>query len=365
MDYGNGLTIRGDCLYCPLAFGLDTYWNCPYDCTYCFCRSLNHTWGQEQRVFSPDALRAKLEAGSSNKNPRTPLAAAMRNRNTIRFGNKTDPFPPEEQQHRATEGALRVLSELKWSLKLETKTVTYLQPEYLKWLEPERCVVTASVSCGLDRDYRAFEPTALPSPEERLRALKTLADQGFQVGVVSEPFMNGWHTVEDWQRLLEACGDYGVRRVNTYHMHLNAFVAKRLNEVPGFDLEAVWRGNEDDQWKPVLGQIIEVSERAGVILGCPDFVNSGRYSEASNTCCGVDVPKPTTFNFIHWKRRGLAAGRLTKIDVETTWDGVGDLEQGRQLFDGLSSEFYGWKDLGWRREGESWIPDSVEPQRFF
>ena len=364
-EYKNPLTIRGDSLYCPLAFGADSYWGCPYNCVYCYCREMNAVWGQDLRVVDPEALARRMRNGLSNNNPRSPLAHALRNKSTLRLGNKSDPFPPEEQIHRATEGILGVLKELDWSVKLETRSTAYTESPYWELLTPGRCVLTTTVTCGLDRDHEAFEPSGMPPPAARLEALHQVAAEGFQVGVVSEPFLNGWHTVDDWRQFLDALRQHGINRTNVYHAHLTPFVAKRLVEVPGLDIEAVWRGNEDAAWRPILREIIQLSEAAGVILGCPDFVNSGRYIERSNTCCGVDVPRPTTYNMIGWKHLAISQGRVSREDVLASWDGIGDQAHGEAVFDGSNRAFYGFKDLGWARDGDGWRPEEEKPRGFF
>lgn len=362
--YKSPLTIRGDSLYCPLAFGLDSYWQCPYNCRYCYCRGLNATWGNEQRVADPDLVLNTLRSGGGKGN--SSLSNAIRNRNTIRFGNKTDPFPPEERGLGVTRRILVGLKELDWSVKLETKSTDYLRSEYLNTLDSGRCIITSTVTCGLSKDWAAFESPLLPTPESRLAALREMSRLGFQVGVISEPFLPGWHTIEDWRNLLTALLDHGIQRVNVYHAHLNAFVLKRLNEVNGLDVEEVWRSNEDSEWRPVLKQIVEETRKVGIVLGCPDFVNSGPFSQQSNTCCGVDVPRPTTFNFINWKQQGQRHGGVSWDDAEATWDGVGDKDLAHKIFDGKDVEFYGWDDVGWVKTGNRWGPGEAEPDgRFF
>ena len=363
ITYKSPLTIRGDSLYCPLAFGLDSYWQCPYNCLYCFCRALNHTWGNEQRCADPAAVLEQLERGQANPTPRSPLAWAIHNKNTIRFGNKSDPFPPEEAELGVTRNILAGLQRLNWSIKLETKTIDFLKPDYLPLLDPDRVIITCTVTCGLNRDRKAFEPIDLPTPEARLRALADAQQLGFQVGVISEPFLPGWHTLEDWDQLLMALQDHQIKRVNVYHAHLNAFVLKRLNELPEIDIEKIYSLNQDVKWKPILHEIIKRTELAGITLGCPDWVNSGSFKHDCNTCCGVNVPVPTRFNFINWKEFGLVWGNIDWEMAQGFWDGVGNLVAGQHAFDGTSSEFYGFRDIGWSITERGWQPGMSEKKK--
>ena len=55
------ITIRGDCLYCPLPVSLDTYGNCLTDCWHCYFRRLNKVWGEELKPLDLSILKKKLE----------------------------------------------------------------------------------------------------------------------------------------------------------------------------------------------------------------------------------------------------------------------------------------------------------------
>lgn len=72
------LTIRGDSLYCPLSFSLDTYGNCEIDCYHCYHRRLNYIWGTELKPMDLEIFEKKITNGLKNKNPRSSLAWALK-----------------------------------------------------------------------------------------------------------------------------------------------------------------------------------------------------------------------------------------------------------------------------------------------
>jgi hypothetical protein len=119
--------------------------------------------------------------------------------------------------------------------------------------------------------------------------------------VNGEPFIPGYHTVDQFEDTLKLLKAYGIKSYNTYNLHLNDFVAKNLHQI-GIYIEKIWYHNRDEEWRPILRQLIDLAQRYDIILGCPDFVNSGSYTEQSNTCCGVTVPIPCTFNLMTWKK---------------------------------------------------------------
>ena len=342
-----GLTIRGDSLYCPLALGLDTYYNCEADCVYCFCRQLNAVWGADFRPLDMEHFERELERGlKSSPHSKSPLSQALRQRKTLRLGNKSDPFQPAEGIHHCTRRALELLAPLNWEVKVETKYTHWLQ-ECSDLLVRMKAVITISLSCGMERDWELLENKRVAPVQSRIEAARFFCAHGLQVGFIGEPFIPGWNTAQDFDAVLRRIKAAGVTRYNVYNLRLNAFVAKRLAQVPGLDIERVWTLNQDTAWRPQLLELLDIARRRGVKLGCPDFINSGQYQNPANTCCGVDVRNPTTFNFIKWKEQWMAGGgSFTLEDLDKSWDGVGDYELGRALWEGRGpTDLYSWGDF--------------------
>jgi hypothetical protein len=200
------------------------------------------------------------------------------------------------------------------------------------------------ISPGMERDWELFEQKRTEPIKERLRSIKDLIKIGVNVGVNGEPFIPGFHVLGDFEDTLKRLKAIGVSRYNTYNLHFTEFVAKRIHDLPGVDIERIWYENQDKRWRITLTRLIELAKKHNFILGCPDFVNSGpRHLEEANTCCGVDVPRPTTFNTHYFKRlaqKGYVAERI----VKSTWDGVGDLDRGRKIIRGAKTDFYTLKD---------------------
>jgi len=199
------------------------------------------------------------------------------------------------------------------------------------------------VSPGLERDWEVLERRATTNPMRRLAQARNWADRGFRVGINGEPFIPGFHTVADFARVIQLICDYGLKSYNTYNLHLNDWNAKAMYQA-GVDIERVWEMNQDGPWRDILQELISIAAAAGVVLGCPDFVNSGGYAEPVNTCCGFDVPNPCTFNLITWKKL-RARGMSDEQIIECTWDGVGDKEEGRRLLAGGVKELYTLDDI--------------------
>lgn len=346
----NALHIRGDHLYCPLPFSLDTYSNCEADCVHCYLRRLNQIWDKDLRPMDVGHFKKTLINGIKNKNPKSPLAWAMFHRKTIRFGNKADPFQEAELIYRVSKEALLTLKEYQWPVVIETK-YTHILKEYDEILfgMKDHLHIMPIISPGFMSDWETFENCRTTPPDARLTYLHGWAKKGIQVGVNGEPFIPGYHTIKQFETMLKRLKVYGIPSYNVYNLHMNDFVLKRLHSV-GIDIEKIWYCNQDSQWKSILQELIDLSKKYDIVLGCPDFVNSGNYTEQSNTCCGINVDNPCRWNMIAMKKK-ILQGKTFEQAVEECWDDVGNYEQGLKAFKGESSNVYSLKDVFGEKKG--------------
>lgn len=342
----HSITMRGDSLYCPLSLSLDSYGNCLTNCHNCWVRGLNHVWGKGLKPADLDLLETKLTNGIKNKNPKTPLANALRNQNTIRWGNKTDPFQLVERKHQVAPEIFRMLRRLNWTFVIQTK-FTHVMMDYenfiLKANKKKLITIMPVMSPGLEKDWSTFEQELTTPPLERLKTGKYLLSKNVPVGFNGEPFIPGYHTVKDFEDTLKLLKEYGIKRYNTYNFHFNAYVAKRLHKI-GIDIEKIWTFNQDKEWKKILRKLLNLSIKYNIRLGNPDFVNTGKnWIEQSNTCCGINVPNPCTFNS-HYFKKYKQLGKTDEQIIKLTYDGTGDLEKGKGIIKGTCKNMYNLKD---------------------
>ena len=346
----HGLTIRSDSLYCPLALNLDTYSDCEIDCCHCYLRRLNHIWKSKFKSIDPDELKRKLVNGLKNTSPKSSLGNSLKQKKTIRFGNKSDPFQPAEQKYRASEAVLKILIELKWSFVLQTQCTERMM-DYAILLKKAKdfVVVQPTISPGAEKDWEILERKRTTPIWLRFNHIGMLKNRGINVAVYGEPFIPGFHTVKDFEDILKRLKSAGIKNYNTYNLHFNDFVAKRLLSI-GLDIEAIWEGNQEGNWRSIQIKLIELAKKYGIKLGCPDFINSGDYRQETNTCCGIDVPNPCTFNTHNWKRR-LQNGKRKDDILLDSWDGIGDFKEGGKILFGTSDKFFTMNDVIGKKKG--------------
>lgn len=344
--YKNALSVRGDSLYCPLSFSLDSYFNCLVDCHHCSFRSINHTWGTDLRPASPEEVKKKLINGMENKKPQTPLAHCLSQKKTLRFGSRSDPFQPIEDQFKVSGHILTTLVELDWTYAIQTRFPSrLLSHRSLIFSKKNLATIIPVISPGLERDWETFERGITDPPEKRFSIASQFLKHGINTGVNGEPFIPGVHTVGDFEETLKRLKKYNIPSYNTYNFHFNPYVAKRLHAI-GVDIERIWFYNQDEQWYPILQELINLAKRYEIRLGVPDFVNSGwGHREQANTCCGVDVPNRTEFNTHVWKGLVQKGISLQEI-IECSWDQIGDYSQGCAIIrDDKNKNFYTLKDI--------------------
>jgi len=298
----------------------------------------------EQRKLDLELFEKTLVNGLKNKDPKSSLAWAMKLKKTIRVGNKSDSYQMLEMKEMVTRRALHILMKMEWSFVIQTKFTQNVERDLDIFLVyPQIVQVMPVISPGLDRDWELFERKLPAPPEDRLEFLTRVKKCFITGGVNGEPFIPGYHTIKDFRNAILLLKKHGIKSYNTYHLHMNDLVAKNLHAL-GLDIEKIWWANQDDQWRPVLRQLIDIAKEHDIVLGCPDFVNSGEYQEISNTCCGINVPNPCTFNAPTWKKE-KQKGFSTDIILSRTYDGIGNYEEGRAIIDGTAKDMYTLKDI--------------------
>ena len=322
-------------LYCPLPLSIDSYWTCEINCHHCYSRRINRTWGNDFRIADVENIKKRLLHPSQKG--KSPLLKAIQQRKTIRLGNRSEPFSPWEEKFRVSTEILKFLMEQKWDTVVQTK---FPQRAWELTGLGKNCTVMAVIMPGLEKDWELFEHSKTENPINRVKTLGKLKKKGFKVGVNGEPFIPGYHTVRQFKETVKLLKSHGINRYNTYNLHMNDYVVKNLHKL-GLDIEKIWWMNQDEQWRKILKRLLAVADKYDIILGCPDFVNSGwKDVQKSNTCCGLDVKNPCTFNTHHFK---LAVQKGE--DPRKCWDGVGDYEEGLKIIEGTTDEMYTLKDV--------------------
>jgi DNA repair photolyase len=295
------------------------------------------------RPANPEAIKKKLFNGHRNKNPKSSLAFALRLKKTLRVGNRSDPYQPAEKKYKITRQVLYTLIRQKWSFAIQTRFLNnllrdedYLYDAHAKGL----LTLIPVISPGGSSDWAVLERKRTAPIYERIKILRKWVKRGWNIGVNGEPFIPGYHTFVQFRDMLKKLKDIGIKSYNTYNLHLNDHVFKNLMKI-GLDVNKIADMNQDKYWTHIQKELCSIAEEEGMVLGCPDFVNTAKdWREKTNTCCGVDVPNPSRFTTHLWKKL-LQDGKKHGEVFRMTWEGIGDKEVGRKIIEGKKTkEFY-------------------------
>ena len=170
-------------------WSLNPYTGCVHRCTFCFVRAFelradrpsDDRYGRSIRVKVnvADVLRTELRRTSWNGEP-------------VAIGAATDPYQPAEGRYRLTRACVEVLGAAANPFSIITRGPLIVRDVDVLSEAASRADVSVTFSVPtLDREvWRTTEPGTAP-PEQRLRALRELADAGIRASVGMAPILPG------------------------------------------------------------------------------------------------------------------------------------------------------------------------------
>ncbi len=201
------IIARNDSPDIPFTQSINPYQGCEHGCVYCYARpthaylDLSPGLDFETKLFAkPDApalLRAELSKPAYVCDP-------------IALGSNTDPYQPIEREWKVTRGILEVLAECRHPFTIVTKAA--LVERDLDLIAPMAAQGMARVYVSittLDKELaRTLEPRAA-APQRRLQTVKSLAEAGVPVGVLTAPIIPQLND-KDLEAILEAAAANGA-----------------------------------------------------------------------------------------------------------------------------------------------------------
>lgn len=176
-------------------YTLNPYLGCSMNCLYCYVQGSKY--GERVgphlaiKVNAPEILYRQL------KNQ-----ARKRAYGVIALGSATDPYIKQEKDLGITRELLKIIYRFKFPLEIMTKsTLIERDIDILKKID-EKAILPSDLARTFGRGLiiafsfsamdpqvaKIFEPGA-PPPEERLRTMKLLVDEGFRVGACLMPLL--------------------------------------------------------------------------------------------------------------------------------------------------------------------------------
>ena len=191
----------------PFRYSINPYRGCEHGCSYCYARPSHEFLGMSAGLDFETKIIVKDRAVELLRDI---LAKPSWQPESMMLSGVTDPYQPVERDRKVTRALLQLLCQCKHPVSLITKNALIERDIDILEKMAEQGLVHAAISITtLDENLaRVLEPRT-SSPTARLRAIKTLADHGVPVRVMTAPVIPGLNDHE-LPALLEAASDSGA-----------------------------------------------------------------------------------------------------------------------------------------------------------
>ena len=198
---------------CPHNIRLDTYGcGCQHDCNYCYAKSLlsfRNLWNaQNPSVAYIEDIKKAVKKLPRNK--------------VVRLGGMTDCFQPLEKIHRITYKTIKLLNKRKINYLIVTKSSIIADKEYLDILDKDLAHIQITCTCLDDDLYKKLNYEKASLPSDRIKAIKTLQDKGFDVAIRLSPLIEEYI---DFDKL----NSLGIEKAIVEFLRVNHWIEKWFN----------------------------------------------------------------------------------------------------------------------------------------
>jgi DNA repair photolyase len=223
---------------------LNPYRGCEHGCAYCYARPTHEYLGFSAGLDFESRIMVKEEAPELL---RKELASPKWKPQVLAMSGVTDCYQPVERRLQLTRRCLEVLAEFRNPVVIVTKNhLVTRDRDWLSALAGFQAVTVYISVTTLDAALAArLEPRA-SRPSHRLAAIRTLADAGIPVGVLTAPVIPAL-TDHELPALLEAAATAGAR--------FAGFVPLRLPHGVAPLFEAWLQEHYPERKEKVLGRI--------------------------------------------------------------------------------------------------------------
>lgn len=197
--------------------GINPYRGCEHGCIYCYARQTHEYLGFSAGLDFESKIMVKLDAPDLL---RSELSAPGWQPQVIGFSGVTDIYQPIERQLKLTRACLEVFCKFRNPVMMVTKNhLITRDSDLLKELTRYDCVSVAISVTTLDERLRAVMEPRTSTIAHRLSAVRTLAEAGIHVGVLTAPVIPGLNDHEI-PALVQAAREAGAKFVGYAIVHL-------------------------------------------------------------------------------------------------------------------------------------------------
>lgn len=195
---------------CHYPTRLDTYGKgCQHNCNYCYAKALlsfRGLWNAKEPAVADlnkiERVAKKIPAGS-----------------IVRLGGMTDCFQPIEKEIRNTYETIKTLNKYGIGYLIVTKSAIVADPEYLNILDKKLAHIQITLTCTNDELYKQLNYEQASPPSERIRAILTLQEAGYDVAVRLSPIIEEYIDFDYLNSL-------GIKKAIVEFLRVNSWIQK-------------------------------------------------------------------------------------------------------------------------------------------
>lgn len=297
---------------CSMPMTFDTYSKCAYQCLYCFAYfQKSHTLdgyigGGAPRCVNPQKVINLFE--SATKNDRNAVGKTelqffkyIQDRKIMQWGGLADEFDEWERRYGVTLELLKYFDKIDYPISFSTKATWWTKDERYMSLfakHTHNWHVKISIITADEEKARKIE-RGVPSPQERIDAIKRLSDIGIHVTLRLRPFILG--VSSDFKTLIEMAHEAGADSVTTEFFCMEARADenlknryKKMSDICGFDIHKYYMENSKQHGykrlnrkikAPIIHEMRDFAHKLGMRFHVSDAF-CRECNDACN-CCGV------------------------------------------------------------------------------
>jgi DNA repair photolyase len=205
----------------PFTWTINPYRGCEFGCRYCYARYTHEFMGLNRWEDFEEKIYVKRDAARILVRELSPDRLAGQ---SIALGTATDPYQPAERRYRVTRSLLAVMAAARdLRLSITTKSDLVVRDiDLLRRIAARSGVQVNLTVTTLDRRLARVLEFRAPTPELRLKALRTLRQAGIVAGVNIAPILPD---ITDGRANLEAV-IAAARKHDATHVYANVLFLK-------------------------------------------------------------------------------------------------------------------------------------------
>lgn len=337
---------------CSMPMTFDTYSNCSFGCMYCFAqyqrgigRAKENYQHKEVKPVNVEKIKRMFTEPDKYAGQ---FASYIKQRRVMQWGGMSDEFDGFERKYGKTLELLKFFKEIDYPLCFSTKATWFTEDDrYMSLIEGQKNWNFKFSIITLDEQKAKIIERGVPTPYERLLAIKRIADAGAGGATLRlRPFVIGV-TTPSYLDLIREGAKNGATAVSTEFFcveqrspTLKAFLPT-LNKLCGFDVMEFYKKYSCSTGylrlnryvkEPFMRNMKQVCEEVGIRF----YVSDAHFKELchNGSCCGL----PADWNYS--KGQWCEALQIAKKDGVVYYNNIRqDIEQLHQYEWGRASGF--------------------------